>query len=167
MRIEMSKLSFLNGQRGEYLVVLQFVLLFAFIATPVWHPIPMQTWLDLLAVPRKLIWFVAGLISIVFVGAGMLNLRDNLTPLPYPVDHNQLVQHGIYRWVRHPLYASQLFIAFGWVLYSLSVTHLVLFVIGFVFFDYKASKEEAWLTKRHPEYASYAQRVRKFIPFVY
>ncbi len=163
----MSRFSFLQGQRGEYLVALQFVLLFAFIATPIWHPFPMQEWLDVLAIPRKLIWFAAGLISIVFVGSGMISLRDNLTPLPYPVDHNQFVQHGIYRWVRHPLYSSQLIMAAGWVLYSLSVSHLLLLVIGFVFFDYKARKEEVWLTARHPQYAEYAQRVCKFIPFVY
>jgi len=163
----MSDFSFLKGKRGEYLVALQFALLFAFIITPVWHPIPMQTWFELLEIPRKIIWFFSGLIAILFVGFGMINLRDNLTPLPYPVDHNQFVKHGIYNWVRHPLYASQLIMAFGWVLYSLSLSHLLWFIVGFMFFDFKASKEEHWLTERHPEYADYAKRVRKFIPWVY
>jgi protein-S-isoprenylcysteine O-methyltransferase Ste14 len=36
----------------------------------------------------------------------------------------------------------------------------------FAFFDYKAGKEEAWLTQRHPEYADYARRVHKFVPWV-
>ena len=33
--------------------------------------------------------------------------------------------------------------------------------------DYKAGKEEGWLSQRHPEYAYYAKRVRKLVPWVY
>jgi protein-S-isoprenylcysteine O-methyltransferase Ste14 len=69
--------------------------------------------------------------------------------------------------VRHPLYSSQLFAALGWVAFSLSLSHLALLAVGFVFFDFKASKEEAWLTERHPDYADYARGVRKLIPWIY
>lgn len=100
-------------------------------------------------------------------GLGVLEIRRYLTPLPYPVDHNRLVTTGIYGLVRHPLYSSQLFAALGWTLFSLSVLHLVLLVLGFAFFDYKASREEAWLTERHPEYRTYTRRVRKLIPWIY
>jgi protein-S-isoprenylcysteine O-methyltransferase Ste14 len=69
--------------------------------------------------------------------------------------------------VRHPLYSSQLFAALGWTLFTLSLTQLAILVLGFLFFDYKASKEEGWLTERHPEYAAYAARGRKFVPWIY
>lgn len=163
----MSHLRFLQGHRGEYLVVLQFVLLFVFILLPVWNPLVTPALLDTLAPLRWGALILSGVIALLFGGLGFANLRDYLTPLPYPVDHSQLVRHGVYAWVRHPLYSSQLFAALGWTLYSLSLTHLLVLAIGFFFFDYKAGKEEGWLTERHPDYANYARRVRKFVPWVY
>lgn len=156
-----------KGHRGEYLVVLQFVLFFAFILAPNWNPLATA---GVLAALEPVRWGALGglgLVALVFGGFGVLHIRDYLTPLPYPVDHSQLVRHGVYAWVRHPLYSSQLFAALGWTLYTLSLTHLLILAIGFVFFDYKARKEEAWLTERHPEYADYAREVRKFVPWIY
>lgn len=154
------------GGRGEYLVVLQFLLVFAFLLAP-----PINPWLTLdlmarTAYPRLGILAICGVIAITMGLLGLFKLGRNLTPLPYPLDHNRLVTQGIYGWVRHPLYSSQLFAAFGWVCYSLSLSHLVLLVFGFLFFDYKARKEEGWLSQRHPEYASYARRVSKLVPWV-
>ena len=90
-----------------------------------------------------------------------------LRPLNNTVDHSELVQTGVYRFVRHPLYSSQLFAAFGWAIFTLSLSHFLLLVAAFLFFSYKADKEEQWLKERHPEYAEYAKRVKKFIPWVY
>ena len=155
------------GKRGEYLVAIQFALMFAFILAPAWNP-----WLTLevaaaLAPVRWALGLAGGGAALLLGGLGLLNIRDYLTPLPYPVDHNRLVRHGAYSVVRHPLYSSQLFAAFGWVAFSLSLSHLALLVVGFAFFDYKAGKEEAWLRARHPAYAEYARGVRKLIPWVY
>lgn len=159
--------AFFQGQRGEHLVVLQFVLFFGFVLLPVWNPFVTPELLDLLALPR---WFSLSLLSAVALLLGVLgsfHIRDYLTPLPYPVAHSQLVRHGVYAWVRHPLYSSQLCAALGWTLYSLSLAHLALLAIGWVFFDYKARREEGWLLERHPEYADYARQVRKFVPWIY
>lgn len=163
----MAFLSFLQGKRGEYLVVLQFVLFFGFVLIPAWNPLATPALLDALTAARWGALVLFGIIALLLGGLGSVHIRDYLTPLPYPVDHNQLVQHGVYAWVRHPLYSSQLLAALGWTLYSLSLTHLLVLVIGFFFFDYKAGKEEGWLTERHPEYVDYAKRVRKFIPWIY
>ncbi len=155
------------GARGELLVVIQFVLMIGFALLPVWHPglgseamaasSALRTWL---AVPFALV-------ALVFGAFGSVHIRDYLTPLPYPVDHSQLVQHGVYGVVRHPLYASLLFAGAAWTLYNLSLSHLLALGVAFLFFNYKAGKEEVWLTERHPEYIGYAQRVKRFIPFVY
>ena len=89
---------------------------------------------------------MGGGVALVFGGLGVFAIRAYLTPLPYPVAHNQLVRSGVYGLVRHPLYSSQLFAALGWTAFTLSLTHLALLVAGFAFFDHKASREEAWLT---------------------
>lgn len=163
----MSRPHFLRGHRGEYLVVLQFVLFFGFLFAPAWNPLATPAVLAALEPLRWIALAGLGAIALLFGVLGALHIRDYLTPLPYPVDHSQLVRHGVYAWVRHPLYSSQLFAALGWTFFTLSLTHLLILVVGFLFFDYKAAKEEAWLTERHPEYADYARKVRKFVPFVY
>lgn len=155
------------GRRGELLVAIQFALLFAFIFAPAWRPGIGPELLDASWLVRVMVGIVMGLVALVFAAFGSHHIRDYLTPLPYPVDHSQLVRHGVYAVVRHPLYASQLFAALGYVAYQLSLSHLMLLVVGFLFFDYKAGKEERWLTERHPEYADYARQVRKFIPGLY
>jgi hypothetical protein len=47
--LDMTRFSFLKGHRGEYLVVLQFVLFFAFIFTPAWNPLATPALMDALA----------------------------------------------------------------------------------------------------------------------
>jgi protein-S-isoprenylcysteine O-methyltransferase Ste14 len=155
------------GRRGEYLVVIQFVLMFAFILVPPWNPWVTPEIAASLAPARWVLGLGCAAVALLLGGLGVLNIRAYLTPLPYPVEHSRLVRHGVYGIVRHPLYSSQLFAAFGWATFTLSLSHLALLAIGFVFFDFKASKEEAWLTERHPEYVDYARGVRKLVPWIY
>jgi protein-S-isoprenylcysteine O-methyltransferase Ste14 len=141
--------------------------LVAFLLAPPWNPWLTEHVLGVTEVPR-LTALILGMLLAFWLGAcGLLHIRRYLTPLPYPVDHSRLVTTGVYGLVRHPLYSSQLFAALGWTLFNLSLSHLGILVLGFLFFDYKARKEEGWLTQRHPEYASYAGRVRKLIPWIY
>jgi len=152
------------GRRGEHLVAIQFILIAAFIA------LPEQSSGALQAVPealRTIVFLILGVAAALFGMLGSKHLREVLTPLPYPVEHSRLVTTGIYALVRHPLYSSQLFLAAGWTIRTMSVPHLALTLLAFLFFSYKASKEEGWLTERHPEYADYARKVKKFVPFVY
>jgi protein-S-isoprenylcysteine O-methyltransferase Ste14 len=156
-----------HGRRGEWLVVLQFALFLVFVGAPCWNPwVPFAVFVAS-APARWTALVVLGVIAVAFAALGIRSIRTYLTPLPYPVDHSQLVTDGVYALVRHPLYSSQLFAALGWTLFTLSLTHLALLAAGFLFFDYKAGKEERWLTERHPEYRDYARRVSKFIPLLY
>lgn len=155
------------GKRGEYLVVLQFLLMAIFIATPVW-PDPAEaafpTGAPLLRLAVLVVCWSAALLM---GGLGSHRIRESLTPLPYPVDHNRLVTTGVYALVRHPLYGSQILAALGWAVFRTSLSHLLLLALGFLFFSFKASKEERWLTEKHPEYRDYARKVKKFIPWIY
>lgn len=155
------------GKRGEHLVVMQFLLMAAFILTPV---LPDQSATELFANTLLLRWallIICWSAAILLGGLGSHHIKEFLSPLPYPVDHNRLVTTGVYGMVRHPLYSSQLFAALGWSVFSISLSHLLLLVVAILFFSYKASKEERWLTQMHPEYADYAKKVKTFIPWIY
>ncbi|MCF8383983.1 MAG: isoprenylcysteine carboxylmethyltransferase family protein [Chlorobium sp.] len=138
-----------------------------FVATPVW---PEHTEAAFPPGATPLRWAVIAVCwsaALLLGGLGSHHIREYLTPLPYPVDHNQLVTTGVYGLVRHPLYGSQLLAALGWAVFSTSLSHLLLLLVAVIFFSFKASKEERWLTEKHPEYADYAKKTRKFIPWIY
>ena len=99
--------------------------------------------------------------------AGLISLGRNLTPFPKPSAKTQLVRHGIYRWLRHPLYTAVMCAAAGWSLFWQSWPALATSLVLVVFFDAKARQEERWLQRQFPDYAEYARRVKRFIPWLY
>lgn len=156
-----------RGKKGEYLVMLQLILMTGFIVLPVY---PQLSGLELFKSLAFIRWTILSLFTgyaLLLVALGLFSIRKSLTPLPYPTENNQLVTTGIYHVVRHPLYSGVLFAAFGWSAFQMSLSHLFMTGIGLFFFDYKAAQEERWLSIRHPEYNSYRHRVKKFIPWIY
>jgi protein-S-isoprenylcysteine O-methyltransferase Ste14 len=82
-------------------------------------------------------------------------------------DH-ELVMSGPYRVVRHPIYASMLFLFFGT---GVAMTPPVLFAIAAVFFiagtEMRVRIEERLLASRFgDQFADYRRRVPAYIPFV-
>jgi protein-S-isoprenylcysteine O-methyltransferase Ste14 len=98
---------------------------------------------------------------------GGMALGRNLTPFPKPLARTQLVQRGIYGLLRHPLYTAVMCAAVGWSLIRSSSSAFAASVVMALFFDAKARLEERWLRRQFPDYPRYAQRVRRFIPWIY
>lgn len=99
--------------------------------------------------------------------AGALALGRNLTPFPKPVAQAQLVRHGIYALIRHPLYTSVMMMAMGWALVWQSWPAVMTAAALVPFFHAKARREERWLRRQFPAYDAYATQVRRFIPWLY
>jgi protein-S-isoprenylcysteine O-methyltransferase Ste14 len=96
-----------------------------------------------------------------------INLGKNLTPLPRPKDNAELIQSGLYRLVRHPIYFGVIVLSIGWGVLQQSALVWLYVVIIAIFFDIKSRKEERWLVQRFAAYADYQGRVRKLIPWTY
>lgn len=155
-----------QGQRGEYWVFAQAVIIISFIALPV-YPFPAVTLAPSMLYGLRTVAGVLGLLALVLMAKGLLGLGGSLTPLPHPRDDAQLVQAGVYSLVRHPLYSSLIGAAFSWALYERSLSHLAGAIVIFVFFNAKATLEETWLRQKYPEYDAYQQRVKKLVPWLY
>lgn len=115
--------------------------------------------------------FVIGvLLGICSLGMSVLaftHLGRNLTAFPKPLANGELVTHGIYAFVRHPIYVSVLIGALAYSVYYGSWLSACGSVILAIWFDQKAAREEAFLREKFADYALYAHKVAKFIPGVY
>ena len=116
-------------------------------------------------------WRYAGVLVLVVAAAiavaGVKSLGRNLTPFPKPTDHAQLVQHGIYARIRHPLYTAVILAGFGWALVWLSWPTLLAAVALLPFFHAKSCREEGFLRQKFPGYREYETRTFRFIPWIY
>ncbi|MDF1595965.1 MAG: 2-amino-4-hydroxy-6-hydroxymethyldihydropteridine diphosphokinase [Acidimicrobiia bacterium] len=98
---------------------------------------------------------------------GLFQLGERLTPFPEPLDGGGMVHGGVYAAVRHPIYGGIVVALVGAALFKLSVVGLGAGVMAGVFFWWKASKEEARLLRRFPQYADYRARTKaRLIPWV-
>lgn len=95
---------------------------------------------------------------------GTIDLREALTPMPFPRAVAPLVEDGIYARVRHPIYGGLIVGAVGWAALWWSSTALVLAGGLAVFFLLKSTREEAWLVERFPGYPAYRRRTHRFLP---
>ncbi|MBU3620687.1 isoprenylcysteine carboxylmethyltransferase family protein [Polynucleobacter sp. CS-Odin-A6] len=150
--------------RGAWYVVVQALLIGLILFGP-------QGFLLVRAEPLKTIFqssgISIGLLACLIVVISAINLGKNLTPLPCPRDDAQLVQAGLYGFVRHPMYFGVLLAAVAWFLLLPGMFILAYVICLFLLFDLKARREEVWLVERFPEYGEYQVNVKKLIPGIY
>lgn len=149
------------GPRGEGWLVGQLLLLAAVGIAPV---TPLA---DPGASTARLVGALAVVVGLLVAGRGVLDLGSSLSPFPRPTPHAVLVEHGVYRRVRHPIYAGLVLLALGWSLARGSAVGLGLTLVLAVYLDLKARREEAMLAAAFPGYGTYRDRTKRFIPGVY
>jgi protein-S-isoprenylcysteine O-methyltransferase Ste14 len=143
---------------GYLLVSVQFGVL-AVLAVQAWG-----TWQA--AADHGVIWLLLGLSGAVGVWALSANRPGNFNIHPTPHQNGELILHGPYRWIRHPMYTSVLL--FGAAL-ALAITTLSAWALWALLAGALLSKallEERWMTQKHPAYAAYLARSRRFIPYL-
>ena len=66
------------------------------------------------------------IISFIILLVSIKDLGRNLSPFPRPINNSYLVTTGIYRFTRHPMYYSLIFISIGFFIVKLSSYYLFL-----------------------------------------
>ena len=107
------------------------------------------------------------LIGIALAALGVLEFRKaNTTVDPrFPEKSSQLVEIGVYRISRNPMYLGFLLILSGWVFYLMNYMAFVL-LPAFVLFmnSYQIKPEEKYMMQKFSkEFKAYAARVRRWI----
>lgn len=119
-------------------------------------------------------WFLL-CVSLVLVVWGFVQLRRiggfspgvEVSPASDRGSTERLVTTGIYRHIRHPMYSSLLFLAWGAFLKSVTIDTLILSVLASLALLSTAKTEEAENVARFgQEYRDYMERTRRFVPFL-
>lgn len=92
------------------------------------------------------------------------NLGAGLTASPLPNSSAQLQATGMYRWVRHPIYAGLLLVSAGRTLTAGDRRQLGLTMGLLGLLNYKAGFEEHALRQRFVRYDRYAETTPRFLP---
>ncbi len=145
---------------GGFWVVAQFVLM-------VGCAVLGLTWADQWAGTWQWVPAIVAAVGGAALGiSGVHALGRNRTVFPEPRPGSVLVRHGVYRQVRHPLYASVMLLAVAWGLWCRSVPAIMGSGVLMLFLVLKARNEEARLLRRFPSYAAYRAATRRFIPWI-
>jgi protein-S-isoprenylcysteine O-methyltransferase Ste14 len=96
-------------------------------------------------------------------------LGDHFTYKVKVSDHSEIIQRGIYRWVRHPSYTGGMLYNLGIGLALTNWQSAAFIVVGMlVMYAYRVRVEEsALLMRHHASYRSYMQNTKRFVPYVF
>jgi len=108
-------------------------------------------------------YFLGILIIIIAFIIMLVSIKDlgrNLSPFPRPINNSNLVTKGIYRFTRHPMYYSLIFISFGVFITKLSIYYLFLLTSLILIIKFKIALEEQYLKIKFKNYLNYKNEVK-------
>ena len=88
------------------------------------------------------------LIAFTIMLVAIKDLGRNLSPFPRPIKNSNLITTGIYRFTRHPMYYSLIFISFGFFITKLSIYYLCLSITLALIIKLKIVLEDQYLKNK-------------------
>jgi protein-S-isoprenylcysteine O-methyltransferase Ste14 len=123
--------------------------------------------------PRDYLFVSASgvIVGNVFCGVGVLiialafaSLRSAIQIAPEPKPGAQLVETGVYKYLRHPIYSGIIFCVVGLFLRQPTVWMAIAVAMVIIFLFFKARLEEKLLLSVYPGYADYRRRTWGLFP---
>ncbi len=145
-------------KRKDYLlVVFQIILFLLFYFNYPFLIFELPNWIKTIALS-------AIIIGILIFALAMIQLNKSLSPFPTPKSGSRLVQTGLYKFVRHPIYTGILFGFIGFSVYTESAYRIFISIILYMLFVYKSTYEERQLIKKYEAYEKYKRSTGRFFP---
>jgi len=156
----MSKFQLKNFFKAAYdlmLVFLQFFLIsFHFF---IWEFLPQKQIIQVSPL-SYLLGFLIIIIALIILLVAINDLGRNLSPFPRPLINGNLVTTGSYRFTRHPMYYSLIFISIGVFILKLSIYYLFLTISLTLIIKFKIALEEKYLMNKFNNYLLYKNEVK-------
>ena len=156
----MTKFQLKNFLKASYEIILVFLQFFIIsLHFFQWEFIPKKQIIQV-TIFSYLVGFLIIIISSIILLVAINDLDRNLSPLPRPLKNSSLVTKGIYRYTRHPMYYSLIFISFGVFITKLSIYYLFLSISLVLIIKFKISLEEKYLNEKFSNYSLYKNKVK-------
>ena len=156
----MTKFQLKNFFKAAYeltLVFLQFfIILLHFFR---WEFIPQKQIIQV-SFFSYFVGFLIIIIAFIILVVAIKDLGRNLSPFPRPINNSNLVTTGIYRFMRHPMYYSLIFISFGIFITKLSIYYLFLSISLASIIKLKIALEDQYLMNKYKNYLLYKNEVK-------
>ena len=156
----MTKFQLKNFLKAAYEIILVFLQFFIIsLHFFKWESIPDKQIIQV----TPFSYFVGVLIIIIALVILLVAIKDlgrNLSPFPRPIKKSNLVTKGIYRFTRHPMYYSLIFISFGVFITKLSIYYLFLSTSLILIIKVKIALEEQYLKNKFKKYLLYKNEVK-------
>lgn len=137
------------------LVTIQFILLVVFY-------IPFIPTIFQVPVAVTYMGAVISIFGFLVILLAIIQLNKNLTPFPTPKQEGVLINSGLYKYVRHPIYSGIFIAAIGMAFYNSSYWQLTISLILLILFYYKSNYEESLLIEKFKDYEAYKKNTRRF-----
>ncbi len=148
---------FLKAAYEIILVFLQFFIIILHFFQ--WEFIPQKQIIQVSTL-SCLVGFLIIIIALIILLVAIKDLGRNLSPFPRPINNCKLVTKGIYRFTRHPMYYSLIFISFGVFIIKLSIYYLFLSISLCLIIKFKIVLEEQYLNNKFKNYLIYKNKVK-------
>lgn len=140
-------------------VSIQFIL-FALFTTDFDWSLGFSHWFRIL----NLFFSIIGLLIVIL---SILQLNKNLSPFPTPKDTSVLLENGLYKFIRHPIYSGIVLMLWGYSLYKDSWYKIGITLLLLLLFHFKTQYEEQQLQNKFKNYKAYKSKTGKFFPKIY
>ena len=148
---------FLKAAYEIILVFLQFFIIILHFFQ--WEFIPQKQIIQVSTL-SYLVGFLIIIIALIILLVAIKDLGRNLSPFPRPIKNSKLITKGIYRFTRHPMYYSLIFISFGVFITKLSIYYLCLSITLVLIIKFKIALEEQYLNNKFKNYLIYKNEVK-------
>lgn len=112
----------------------------------------------------KLAGFIISTSGSIVLCVSLVQLKINFTPFPSPKKSGTLIQSGLYKFIRHPIYTGILLLALGISMYQGSAWKFAVTVALQILFYFKSEYEEKLLTNKFKKYKDYKLNTGRFFP---
>jgi protein-S-isoprenylcysteine O-methyltransferase Ste14 len=100
----------------------------------------------------KIVGLTIAILGLLVVILAILQLNKNFSPFPTPKHNSVLLQNGLFKLVRHPIYTRLIFHFFGYRIYQDSKYKLINTLLLIILFHYKTKYEDKQLQNKFPDY---------------
>jgi protein-S-isoprenylcysteine O-methyltransferase Ste14 len=140
-------------------VSIQFILFVLFAADFDW-PLGLSPWF-------RTVNLIISIIGLSVVVLAILQLNKNISPFPTPKEAAVLIQNGLFKFIRHPIYSGIILMLGGYSFYKDSWYKTAITLLLLLLFHFKTQYEEQQLQNKFKNYNTYKSKTGKFFPKIY